>query len=666
MTVPPSPPCLAAALDYLARGWSALPLCPADHARVGAEHTRHCRSPGKRPLGTWKMYQECLAAPDALRMLWTRHERCNVGVVLGRVSGLVGVDLDGPEGEELLRELSGGDLPATLEFVTPGGGRRLLYRLAGDGADVPIRTLRRGTGELKVLGEGSLTVMPPSLHVSGGTYAWVPGLCPGEIEPAAAPAWVVNPRPPFCSQLAERVEPHSRSECTTNGTVLERARAYLACCDPAISGRGGHDQTFKVACRLVKGFALAPDDALRLLLCDYNPRCVPPWTEKELRHKVEDAQRSPGEVGYLLDGAAPPPRPSAGRGQEEKKAASALPVLRAQRLDEVQARAVQWLWSIWLPTPKVTMLDGDPGLGKSTLVLDLVARLTTNGVMPDGSQGMTGGAIILTAEDAYDDTVRPRLEAAGADLSRILGVIDVLDGDGPRPVELPRDLPLLEDAVRRVEAKLLVIDPLMAFLHGADASRYGEVQRALYQFKLMIERLGLAVLAQRHLNKSVVQKALYRGLESIAFLAGARNALVVAPDPASPERHRLLISNKPNLGPKPKALRFALEPAGHVCRVAWCGSVEVSADDALGPPEKPEERTARQEAMALLWAMLKDGPRPAREIYAAAKELEISATTLKRAKELLGVQTVQANGGHFGQSVWQLVDSGTPERGDET
>jgi hypothetical protein len=338
-------------------------------------------------------------------------------------------------------------------------------------------------------------------------------------------------------------------------------------------------------------------------------------------------------------------------------------VLRTLRLDEVTPRPVEWLWPLWLPKPKVTVLDGDPGLGKSTLVLDLVARLTTSGVMPDGTQGMTGGAVILTAEDAYDDTVRPRLEAAGADLSRVLGITDVLDGDGPRPVELPGDLPLLRDAVARVQARLLVIDPLMAFLR-ADSSRYGEVQRALYQFKLVMEELGVAVLAQRHLNKSVVQKALYRGLESIAFVACARNALLVAPDPSSPERHRLLISNKPNLGPRPKALRFALEPVGHVCRVGWCGTSAVSADEALGPV-KPEEQSAKEEAVALLAALLRDGPRPAREIHQLAKELEISATTLHRARIELGVRIVQGHrNGHFDGSVWQL-ETGKPGHGPE-
>jgi hypothetical protein len=297
-------------------------------------------------------------------------------------------------------------------------------------------------------------------------------------------------------------------------------------------------------------------------------------------------------------------------------------------------------------------------------VLDLVARLTTTGVMPDGSQGMTGGAVILTAEDAFADTVRPRLEAAGADLRRVQGIRDVLDRDGPRPVELPGDLPLLRDALERVQAKLLVIDPLMAFLR-ADSSRYGEVQRVLYQFRLVMEELGVAVLAQRHLNKSVVQKALYRGMESIAFLAVARTALLVAPDPARPERHRLLISNKSNLGPKPKALRFALEPVGHVCRVGWCGESAVSADEAL-TSENPDDRNAKEEAMALLTAMLRDGPRPAREIQKVAQELRISASTLHRARIALGVQIVQGHrNGHFDGSVWEL-ETGKPGLGPET
>jgi putative DNA primase/helicase len=187
--------CLAAALDYRSRGWSALAICPPDHVGVGRTHGRDCRHPGKAPWGPWKEYQTRRPTEAELRRKWRDNPRLNVGMPLGGVTGLIGLDVDEAGGEELLRWLSGGDLPETLEF-TSGKGRRLLY-------GVPPGVLLKPTpkpgglevesGELRLLGLGSQTVMPPSRHKdSGRLYAWVPGRGPSEIEPAIAPAWVVE------------------------------------------------------------------------------------------------------------------------------------------------------------------------------------------------------------------------------------------------------------------------------------------------------------------------------------------------------------------------------------------------------------------------------------------------------------------------------------------
>src|SRR5436309_1381714 len=132
----PLPPCLIAALEYLRRGWSVLPLCPPEHQGVTGQHEQDCRRPGKQPICDWKAYQERLPRESELKLWWNRNPHCNVGVVLGKVSRLVGLDIDGPEAEEMLRELASG-LPApTLGFRTPGGGRRLFYQLA-EGVIVP-------------------------------------------------------------------------------------------------------------------------------------------------------------------------------------------------------------------------------------------------------------------------------------------------------------------------------------------------------------------------------------------------------------------------------------------------------------------------------------------------------------------------------------------------
>jgi hypothetical protein len=165
--------CLAAALEYLARGWSVLPLCPPDHIGTGSEHSRGCDSPGKVPLVYWKTYQGTRPTTQEVHHWWARWPTANVGVVMGPVSGLVGVDLDGPEAEAAFARAVGAASPGeTLEFTT-GRGRRLLYALP-PGVLWSLRWERtKLPGEVRLLGLGAQTVAPPSRHPSGAVYTWV-------------------------------------------------------------------------------------------------------------------------------------------------------------------------------------------------------------------------------------------------------------------------------------------------------------------------------------------------------------------------------------------------------------------------------------------------------------------------------------------------------------
>jgi hypothetical protein len=287
-------PCLSAGLEYLARGWSALWLCPPDHVGVHPRHLNICTRPGKQPLGRWKHCQQRRLSSEQLARWAALCPAGNVGIVLGRVSELAGLDIDGPEAEQILQEISGGDVPLTLSFPTPGRGLRLLYSLP-EGVKVPKRRFDRGESHVIVLGEGSLTVMPPSRHKCGQVYEGFSLSAPL----APAPAWLLQ------LENGHRETHYSSPSPPTSEaglSVLERAKRYVAKCPPAISGQGGHDATLFVACRLIKGFGLSPDEALSLLLHEYNPRCVPPWSEKELRHKVEDAGKRPGEERFKMIG----------------------------------------------------------------------------------------------------------------------------------------------------------------------------------------------------------------------------------------------------------------------------------------------------------------------------------------------------------------------------
>lgn len=166
--------CHQAAIDYLARGWSAIPLCPWDHVGVGKEHGRRCKSKGKAPLVSWTTYQERLPTRDEIDVWWKHWPNANVGIILGAVSGLVGIDIDGSGGraEEELAKLCGGDLPRGVQFVTPGGGKRILYRIPAGLVLYPRASTQADKEELRFLADGTQTVVPPSRHKTGNYYRW--------------------------------------------------------------------------------------------------------------------------------------------------------------------------------------------------------------------------------------------------------------------------------------------------------------------------------------------------------------------------------------------------------------------------------------------------------------------------------------------------------------
>ena len=196
------------------------------------------------------------------------------------------------------------------------------------------------------------------------------------------------------------------------------------------------------------------------------------------------------------------------------------------RLSDVKRELVRWLWQGRIPLGKITIIQGDPGLGKSTISLDLGARVSRGLPMPDGTFGIgPAGVLILSAEDGLSDTVRPRLEAAGADLDRVRAQTWVARPDKP-PV-IPSDLDAIAASIRKYDVALTIIDPMMAFL-GADvgSNNNQDIRRALAPVKAMAEELGVAVVFVHHLNKGS-GPAIYRGGGSIGISAAARCVLVV-------------------------------------------------------------------------------------------------------------------------------------------
>jgi len=319
------------------------------------------------------------------------------------------------------------------------------------------------------------------------------------------------------------------------------------------------------------------------------------------------------------------------------------------RLSDVAPERIVWTWDARFPLGKLSLIVGDPGLGKSFVCMDLTSRVTIGGTGPDGTPAPKGSVVILTAEDGLADTIRPRTDRQGGDASRVHVLTGIGDPEKPASFNLATDLPHLEDAVLRTRASLVIIDPLSAYLGGeTNSHRDADVRGLLAPLATMAERNRLAVLGVMHLNKSEQNRALYRVSGALAFVAASRAVFAVVGDQDEPGR-RLFLPLKTNLGPKPPTLAFRIDADG----LRWeAGTVGVDAETALGGWEAKAERNERQEAASFLREALANGSVPVDEVKKQAKAAGISEATLRRAKESLRIEPY--NVGYPGVWMWAL------------
>jgi hypothetical protein len=259
-------------------------------------------------------------------------------------------------------------------------------------------------------------------------------------------------------------------------------------------------------------------------------------------------------------------------------------------LSDVETQQIDWLWQRRIPLGKITLLDGDPGMGKSLIAITIAACVSTGRPMPDGTPGRQGGIILIAPEDSAEDTIKPRVEAAGGDPSRVLLLNTVISFDEKRlgiydrPFSLSRDLNDLEIDIRRTNAILVVLDPLMAVLgRNIDSSRDQDVREVFTPLAQLAERTGCAILIIRHLNKGSSDNILYRGAGSIGIIAAARTGLLVAHDPDD-EQKRVFATVKNNLSKMAPNLTYQIvENERGIPYIQWLGENHHSTLTLLHP-----------------------------------------------------------------------------------
>ncbi len=627
---------LEAADCYLAHGLSPIPLLPKS----------------KKPKAKWK---DSVFDPKTDGALFDA--KAGIALKLGLESGgLVDVDLDCSEARQLAKDF----LPETpcvfgRESAPGSHWGYLTYS--------PLKTKKfqvKLGGETSMLlelrGEKHLTRFPPSVHESGQVIRFEP-------DKAAMPGFIGNDDLiRSASQLAvAALWVHVWPK--TNGIRQDVAMAlaggmlragydakYVENFIHRVTEMAGDEEAVKrgqaaqdTAAKIDKGLSITGWPKLEHLLGSDGKEIVAKskeWLGITGTDKLQLGQGKPNDAKIKVTTA-----------------------------NLIKPKAIKWFWPNFIPSGAITILDGDPGTGKSTIALDLAARQSAGTTLPDGTPCDSGDVLILSAEDDEATTIVPRLKAADADMSRVHIMNAQLDVDNGIGLffSLFRDIELLSQVIVERNVKLLVIDPMVAFL-GAGTHQYDDqsIRTVFGPVRALAEATGLIVLGIRHLNKKEGISALYRGSGSIGMIGVARSGLLAAIDPKDPATSVLAIL-KSNLSRKNStSWRYSLESEQsdpedpeewEAGVIKWMGETDISAQTLVdGTVTKMDG--AFTQAKEFIREVLANGSVPASEVFLLAEQHGHAKKTLSRAATKLGVKKKQFHeDGKIKGWLWSLPEA---------
>lgn len=660
---PPPADALAFALAYARRGWPVFPLAAGK----------------KRPAvaGGFKM---ATADLDQVRKLFLAGRTLNLGIATGAACWVL--DLDGPAGEASLEKLVAehGPLPATLVQRTCNGGRHLLFRaVPGLRCRVAIRPgldVRAGGGY--IVAEPSFVAPRPGSGGNGryGFEDWIPteGDAP---EIAAAPEWLI-----------EIVRVGDMAPAPAAPAVPQRLTGYL---DPQRIADLRSAMTFIDADPRDKwlqvGMALHSTDAPEAF------ELWAEWSKSSSKYRETDQQKAwasfksrPGglhveaifamakKAGWHTPTETPQLAPSA------RKDAPAKPHEGSDRVEllhaaDLKPEPIRWIWRGWLARGKLHVLAGAPGTGKTTLAMELAACVTSGRALPSGSRPQQGHVLIWSGEDDPADTLVPRLIAAGAVLSKVRFVGEVVQDGKHIAFDPARDVPKLAAACAGIDnIALLIVDPIVSAVSG-DSHKNAEVRRGLAPLVELAAKLDAALLGITHYSKGTQGRdPLERVSGSLAFGALARVVLgtirepVHSDAPAAP-RGLIVARAKSNIGPDGGGFKYAFEqveltthPGISASKIVWGSQLSGSASQLLGEPElmriaKGAQRRDNgevEDAASFLRELLETGPLPVKEIRKHGDDAGYAWRTVQRAMRSAGVTSKR---GGFGQPATWSLDS---------
>jgi AAA domain-containing protein/bifunctional DNA primase/polymerase-like protein len=580
--------------------------------------------------------RERLEVPDLPEAFSNGAHATGVGVLTGAPSrNLADADLDSPEALALADQFLP---PTSSRFGRPSRpGTHRLYTAPGVGPVVKFAadpSNERKSMLVELRGTGGQTAFPPSAH-SGERVAW---------ESLGEPAVVPWPALLWAVRLLAVASLLARSWPRVEGTRHDLALAVAG----FLARRG---LTEDEAARIIGAAARYAGDAEAV-------ERVADVRSTFAAHAAGTATTGGPTVASLLGEPAFKALEKFLPHDEQERPQQRESTPRWVRLSTVVRERVTWLWRPYIPYGRLGILDGDPGVGKSTVLLDLAARLTTGRPMPSGGGGCTpAGVVVLSAEDTPGDTIRPRLEAHGADLERV-GVFP-LDLD----LVLPGALVEVEEAALALLAGLIIVDPLVAYVDTKVNTHHDQqIRGVLRQLAALATRTGAAVLAIRHLTKVPGGAAIYRGGGSIGIAGAARTVTLVAEDPDDAAR-RVYAPVKNNLAAKGKPLAFAFEAIdADDARIVWQGESTHTAESLTRPPDPEEHPGDVERAVETLRELLSEGAVEARVAAKARVAHGHSVRVWDKAAKRLRV--IKFREGFQGTCKWKLPpDSSTSGAG---
>lgn len=300
--------------------------------------------------------------------------------------------------------------------------------------------------------------------------------------------------------------------------------------------------------------------------------------------------------------------------------------------DNIKSKEIDWLWYPYLPYGKITIIQSDPGEGKTTMLLSLISYLSNGNPLPFSYTKMTAVSIYQNAEDDMADTIKPKLESHNANCNNICYI------EKKDELLLIND-ESIEETIVKSGAKLFVLDPIQAFIgDNVDMNRANVIRPRMNKLKEIAQSTGCAIVLVGHMKKNYSGKSNYRNLGSIDISAVARSVLVVGRLSKSSEI-KILLQLKNNLAPRGKSITFQIENR----TVKWLSECSLTADDILST-NPYNENSKRAIAENLIRLNLEDGIKSAKSIFAKAQDQGISIRTLKSVKATMSVSSIKKNG----------------------